>query len=336
MYSVPERGKTNPAPARTMTLANGQGTARPLTTSEILKRPAPVIEDDPFAESVPVVRVKLNKPILPKNQIHECDSCGKPVKGHKTCLECIRMLEKAQGTQGEVVELTPSAALPTARCFMCHSNMVVSALKQSAHGGFLCVNRKGCDERREMRIAEVGSAELAAAVLPTPKESAIAALTPVSEPTATLGNGLRLVPPTVKELASFKGQPQELIRVTDEDEPSQSEEDIIKRLVEKNPQPVVIHDEEFNRELLTQLLNEQGFRWVMNETLMAEGFESTLTHLMGVICDSADDEGHLPKSGFLSILETLAKAARQMGHKTLAFYLAESFFHETGKRVRGF
>jgi hypothetical protein len=222
--------------------------------------------------------------------------------------------------------------------------MNLSAVNQSAHGGYVCQNKKGCDERRAMRVIEMGGDALADATM-TQKESALAALTPADESVAIVGQGMRLVQPTAKEISRHQGfaehtlnYPQPLIRVTDEDdEEIQAEPVSDETLARLNEHPKQLtHDEDFNRELLTQLLNEQGFRWVMNETLMAEGFESSLTHLMGIMCDSADDEGHLPKSGFLSILETLAKSAKLMGHKSLAFYLAEAHFNETGKRVRGF
>jgi hypothetical protein len=393
MYHVPGKGKnpSTPPPVRTtpITLANGQGTMRPKSLSEIVdslptkrigselfdngrssvlpKRPqtptmtvimpepepqytpVPIEDEDPyglddaFKDSAPVARI----PRIDPNAILSCESCGKPVKGNLTCLECRRKQERAD-THNEVAELTPSGNEPTGRCYICHTTMVLSALKSGMHGGLLCQNRKGCDERRELRLAEVGSEELRAAMM-TPKESAIAALTPADENT-TIGQGIRITKPTAKELAKFQGHegesqlhyPQQLIRVTDEDEPIEEttpapeKTNQVLEQVLQGQHPFIRTKIDNAKADLADIIKQEGFRWVLNETLESTGYDSTLTSLMGVICESANDEGHMPYGGFLTVLETLAKSSKLMGHKALAFFIAEAYFHETGKRVRGF
>jgi hypothetical protein len=322
--------------------------------------PVPIEDEDPyglddaFADSVPVARI----PRIDPNAILSCESCGKPVKGNLICLECRRKQERAD-THNEVAELTPSGNEPTGRCYICHTTMVLSALKSGMHGGLLCQNRKGCDERRELRLMEVGSEELRAAM--TPKESAIAALTGNDESVTTIGQGIRIVQPTAKEVARHQGEGnnptyklaekrgavtgatyQEYIRVTDEDEPIEETKPAPEKTsqvleqVLQGQHPFIRTKIDNAKNDLADIIKQEGFRWVLNETLESTGYDSTLTSLMGVICESANDEGHMPYGGFLTVLEALAKSSKLMGHKALAFFIAETYFRETGKRVRGF
>ena len=229
-----------------------------------------------------------------------------------------------------------------AKCIVCHTLMVMNALRPADFGGYQCISVKGCKERMEMYYVKRGE-ELATAMT-TP---ALAKL-----PDSETPNGIRVTQPSAKEIANAKldslTKPAPLVRVTDEDPLNMTQPEAPIKFFGTpgevaNPGEMVRvideparTDEEIARDVLYNVVDKQGIKWTLCEALQCEGINSIPAHLIAVIADESLESGELPYSGIVTLMGKLAKAARSMGHHSLAFYIAQAYFNDTGKRLAGF
>jgi hypothetical protein len=273
----------------------------------------------------------ITKPVMPAK---------KAPQSQMTLEETDKLKTKRTSAPARAKLPTPTTQAPprTVKCIHCHATMAFNATKPTGLSSRKCINRTGCDERKAQKQADEGGKALKAAM--TPKESALVALGQ-----GETSNGMRIVTPSTKELKKAGFDPNApLERVTDEEE--------VGAHSTGNPQcpavngghcPIEGHNVKAlpanqtaqAQSLIWRIVEQFGATWAMRETMMAEGITTLVFRLVALIMENTEN-GMLTGEGHMAVVAEMAKMAKAQEYKTLAFYLAQAYFNESGVRVPGF